>query len=86
MISATFFITGILLVLARRWPVASAGQAPEPPWPWRAALGVSLVGVALLAALAASNLPSLWVTIGTHLNAIDFWSGAARPGPDAAGL
>ena len=35
--------------------------------------------MALLAALAASNLPSLWVMIGAQLNAIDFWS--RRPGP-----
>jgi hypothetical protein len=81
MVSATFFVTGALLVMARRWPVPSAAQPSEPLWPWRLALGVSLVGVALLAALAASNLPSLWVMIGTRLDAIDFWSGVTRPDP-----
>ena len=79
MASATFVFTGVLLVMARRWPVAPVHQAAEPLWPWPAALGVSLVGVALLAALAASNLPSLWQMIGTQLEAIDFWSGS--PGP-----
>ena len=81
MVSATFFVTGVLLVAARRWPVAPPGQMPEPHWPWRAALGVSLVGVALLSALAASNLPSLWLMIGAQLRAIDFWSGISRPDP-----
>ena len=56
-------------------------QTAEPLWPWPAALGVSLVGVALLAALAASNLPSLWQMIGTQLKAIDFWSGVSRSDP-----
>ena len=81
MVSATFFVTGILLVMARRWPVAPAGRTADPLWPWQAALGVSLVGVALLTALAASNLPSLWLMIGTQLKAIDFWSGVSRPDP-----
>ncbi len=79
--SAACFLTGVLLLVVRRWPATSASQAPGPPRPWRAALGVSLVGVSLLAALAASNLPSLWVMIGTQLTAIDFWSGAATPDP-----
>jgi hypothetical protein len=81
MVSATFFITGALLAMARRWPVSPSTQDSEPLWPWRVALGLSLVGVALLAALAASNLPSLWVMIGTRLDAIDFWSGVTRPDP-----
>jgi hypothetical protein len=81
MVSATFFITGALLAMARRWPVSPSTQDSEPLWPWRVALGVSLVGVALLAALAASNLPSLWLMIGTRLDAIDFWSGVTRPDP-----
>jgi hypothetical protein len=81
MASATFVFTGVLLVMARRWPVAPMHQTAEPLWPWPAALGVSLVGVALLAALAASNLPSLWQMIGTQLEAIDFWSGVSRSDP-----
>ena len=81
MVSTTFVVTGVLLVVARRWRVPAAGEAPEPLWPWRVALAVSLLGVALLAALGASNLPALWVTIGAQLNAIDFWSGAARSDP-----
>ena len=79
--SATFVVTGILLVMARRWPAAPASQTIEPAWPWPAALGVSLVGVAVLAALAAANLPSLWMLIGARLEAIDFWSGLSRSDP-----
>ena len=81
MASVTFVATGVLLVMARRWPGAPAHRAAEPLWPWPAALGVSLVGVALLAALAASNLPSLWLMIGTQLEAIGFWSGVSRSDP-----
>jgi hypothetical protein len=81
MASATFVVTGVLLLVARRWPVPAASQPPDPLWPWPAALGVSLVGVALLAALAASNLPSLWLMIGSQLDAIGFWSGVSRSDP-----
>ena len=81
MASATFVVTGVLLVMARRWPAAPSRQTTVPLWPWLAALGVSLAGVALLAALAASDLPSLWLMIGTQLKAIDFWSGVSRSDP-----
>jgi hypothetical protein len=86
MASATFVVTGVLLVMARRWPVAQAHQAAEPLWPWPAAVGVSLVGVAVLAALAASNLPSLWLMIGTQLEAIGFWSGVSRGSDPYGGI
>jgi hypothetical protein len=81
MISATFFITGVLLMTARRWPLSPASQPREPRWAWRAALGVSLVSAALLAALAASNLPELWAMIGRHLSAIDFFASVLTPDP-----
>ena len=81
LISGIFLVAGLLLVVARRWRVPSAGVRVEPTWPWPLVLGLSLLVLPAVAAMAGSGLPSLWRRIAAQLSAIGFWDGVARPDP-----
>jgi len=80
LVSGAFFLAGLLLPAARRWRVAHTGGG-EPVWPWRLLLGLSLLALPAVAAIAASDLPPLWSRIAAHLAAIGFWDTAMQPGP-----
>ncbi len=80
LISGTFFVAGFLLIAARRWRVKHAAGS-EPAWPWPPLLGLSLLLLPVVAALAASGLPPLWSRIATQLTAVGFWDALARPDP-----
>lgn len=80
MISGTFFIAGFLLIVERRWPVTGPGSI-RSAWPWPLLLGLSLLVLPTVAVIAASDLPRLWTTIGTQLEAIGFREGLTKPGP-----
>ncbi len=80
-ISGTFLVAGLLLMLARRWRVPPATVAVEPTWPWPLVLGMSLLVLPVVAAVAGSGLPSLWRRIAVQLSAIGFWDAVARPDP-----
>ena len=80
LISATFFLAGVLLIAARRWRVTDTSSSGEPAWPWRMLLGLSLL---TLAAVAASGILPLWSRIAAQLAATGFWDDVTRPGPFA---
>jgi hypothetical protein len=81
LISGIFLVAGVLLVVARRWRVPSTGVRVEPTWPWPLVLGLSLLVMPAVAAMAGSGLPSLWRRIAAQLSAVGFWDGGARPDP-----
>jgi hypothetical protein len=80
LISGTFFVAGFLLIAASRWQVRHAAGS-EPAWPWPPLLGLSLLLLPVVAALAASGLPPLWSKIATQLRAVGFWDAMTRPDP-----
>lgn len=79
MISGTFFVAGFLLTVERRWRVTRSGGNRKPTWPWPLPLGLSLLLLPAAAVIAASDLPALWSTIGTQLEAMGFWGGLTKP-------
>ena len=81
LLSATFFVAGLLLVAARRWRVPQASGGSEPAWPWPGLLGLSLLALSALAINAASGLPPLWSEIAAQLEAVGFWDGLKRNDP-----
>ena len=83
LISGTFFLAGLLLIAARRWRVTDPSGSGEPAWPWRMLLGLSLLTLPAVAAMAASGILPLWSRIVAHLSAIGFWEDVTRPGPFA---
>ena len=83
LLSATFFVAGLLLIAVRRWRVPHTSGGHEPAWAWPALLGLSLLALPALAASAASGLLPLWSKIAAQLDAIGFWDGVTRPGPYA---
>ena len=80
LISGTFSLAGLLLIAARRWRVKHAAGS-EPAWPWALLLGLSLLLLPVVAALAASGLPPLWSRIAAQLTAVGFWDALTRPDP-----
>ena len=80
LISGTFFVAGFLLITARRWRVTHAAGS-EPAWPWPPLLGLSLLLLPVVAALAASGLQPLWTKIAAQLRAVGFWDAVTRPDP-----
>ncbi len=82
LVSATFFLAGMLLVAEGRWH-GYATRGAEPAWPWRAVLGASLVVLPAVAAAAASALPALWSDIAAQLRAAGVWEAVTRADPFA---
>ena len=78
-ISCTFFVAGFLMA-ERRWR-ATHERGVEPAWPWPLLLGLSLVMLPVVAAIAASALLPLWRTIAAQLAAVGFWDAVARNDP-----
>jgi hypothetical protein len=83
-LGATFFATGVLVVVARYLPRPRADEAAEPP-PWLWLLGLSLVALPALAIAGASPLLPLWREIRAALDQIGFWE-AFRGADPFAGL
>lgn len=82
LVSATFFLGGVLLVAEARRRGDATGTA-EPAWPSRAVLGVSFLLLPAVSAAAASGLPALWSEIAAHLRAAGVWDAVARADPFA---
>jgi hypothetical protein len=83
LISGIFFGAGLLLIAARRWRATHAASS-ESTSRWPLWLGLSLLVLAVVAALAASSLPALWNKIGAQLSAVGFWDALMRPEPSGA--
>ena len=83
LISGTYFGAGVLLIAARRWRSTHATRG-ESTSRWPLLLGLSLLLLPVVAALAASSLPALWNKIGAQLSAVGFWDALTRPEPSGA--
>ena len=81
MLSATLFVTGLLLPIARRWEQRDAVQHATAMWP--IPFGVTLLLLAGLALYSASPLPTLWSEIASRLNGNIDWGDLSRPAPNA---
>jgi hypothetical protein len=80
-LSATLFITGLLLPIARRWEARDGDQHANGMWP--IPFGLTLLLLAGLALYAASPLPGLWSEIASRLNGNIDWGDLSRPAPNA---
>jgi methionine-rich copper-binding protein CopC len=80
LLSATFFVAGLLLIAVRRWRVPDATVRVEAAWPWPALLAACLLVFGILSGVAGSGLPSLWSLIADRLDAAGFWDEWARGG------
>jgi len=80
-VSATLFLTGVLLAMARRLPFPRPGDDTEPSWPWPTLLALSLVVLPALAYARASELFSLWDDISKLLDRIGFWTALGKSDP-----
>ena len=83
LISGTFFLAGLLLIAARRSRATDTGSSGKPAPPWPLPLGLSLIILPAVAAIASSQLPPLWSRIATQLAATGFWDSATLPGQDS---
>ncbi len=79
-VSATCFVAGLLLPIARRWEEA---PGDEPGGVWPAPFGLTLVLLAGLSSYASSRLPALWQELVTRLNGVIVWEDLSRPAPNA---
>lgn len=68
------------MIAARRVRVTHTSSGGEPARPWPLLLGLSLLALPAVAAIAASGLLPLWSTIAAKLGATGFWDGATSPG------
>ena len=84
LVSATYFISGVLIFGARHWCEPRASGDIEPAWPWPGVLGISLLILSVYAAIASSRLPPVWNQISTYLTATGFWDEWARGGSNSA--
>jgi hypothetical protein len=80
-LSATLFVTGLLLPVARRWERRDADQRATAVWP--IPFGLTLFLLAGLALYAAAPLPALWSEISSRLNGNIDWGDLSRPAPNA---
>ena len=79
-LSATCFVAGLLLPIARRWEEA---PGDEPGGVWPAPFGLTLVLLAGLSSYASSRLPALWQELVTRLSGVIVWEDLSRPAPNA---
>ena len=82
-LGATLFLTGVLVILARRLPPPRADDAAEPTWPWPWLLGIALAALPVLAYAGASPLVPLWREILGLLDQIGFWESLEQSGPNS---
>jgi methionine-rich copper-binding protein CopC len=83
LLSGMLFAAGLLLIAVRRWRVPDANPRVEAGSPWPPVLAATLLGLAMLAGIAGSGLPSLWRVIASALDAAGFWDEWARGGANS---
>jgi hypothetical protein len=82
-LSATLFVTALLLQAARRWQPSEVGADQHATQVWPVPFGLTLVLIAGLAVYAASPLTGLWSEILERLNGNIDWGDLSRPAPNA---